>query len=242
MKKILASVMFALALLSGGAFAARQASANGYWAYNIPSNAYSAMTELSQRNNTIKSVAFAPNGGWVVVYNRSNLRYEGIPSDLQSRLIDIQESDANVEIKSVAFAPNGGWVVLVNRNGFYAGGIDQTAFNNLSQLSRGGHELKSVAFAPNGGYVIISDTNGVITHHVSTGLVNRLTQLNSEERTIKSVSFGLNDSWAVVFDYNGIYLNAAQSLADRVSTVWAANQEMTSVSFVPSGGWALVLK
>ena len=72
MKKVLAAAMFALAFLGSAAISTRDASANSYWGYNIPSNAYSAMNELSQRNNTIKSVSFMPSGGWVVLYNRNN--------------------------------------------------------------------------------------------------------------------------------------------------------------------------
>ena len=47
-------------LVTGAAVTADKASANGFWAYNVPSSAFNTMNDLSERNNTIKSVAFAP--------------------------------------------------------------------------------------------------------------------------------------------------------------------------------------
>ncbi|HEY6807090.1 MAG TPA: hypothetical protein VI306_26165 [Pyrinomonadaceae bacterium] len=60
----------------------------------------------------IKDVAFAPNGGYVILYGNSEYYAEGIPAEAASVLASLRA--ANKEINQVAFGPNGSWIIRAN--------------------------------------------------------------------------------------------------------------------------------
>ncbi|RUT02637.1 hypothetical protein DSM107010_62590 [Chroococcidiopsis cubana SAG 39.79] len=68
------------------------------------------LLEFRGAGEEIKQIAFAPNGGWVILRERNDFWYSNIPNDLINTLWKYHRSGR--EIRQISFAENSGWVVL----------------------------------------------------------------------------------------------------------------------------------
>src|SRR5262245_42867979 len=114
MKKLLAPVLFALMLLAASSMFVRSASANGFWAKSLPQDAFDTLVTLSNNGHSIKSVAVAPNGGWVIFYDRNGYQAKNIPGFAFDKIVEA--SNAGYELKAFSFAPNGAWAFTFGFN------------------------------------------------------------------------------------------------------------------------------
>lgn len=44
---------------------------NSHFARNIPDEAYQKLVEFAKQGSALKSIAFAPNGGWVILLDKN---------------------------------------------------------------------------------------------------------------------------------------------------------------------------
>jgi hypothetical protein len=86
-RNLLASLAVAVVLLTTAAAAVRSASANTFWAHNTPADAFNTLIALRDNGHTIKSVAFAPNGGWVVFYDYNGALAKNIPATAFNKIV-----------------------------------------------------------------------------------------------------------------------------------------------------------
>ena len=75
------------------------------------------MTDLNDRNEEMRDVAFSPDGGWSILYGSNGFIRKGIPADVEEALTELH--DEGSEIKQVTFAPDGSWVILFDSNGYW---------------------------------------------------------------------------------------------------------------------------
>jgi hypothetical protein len=76
----------------------------------IPPEIITALTELINKRETIRQVAFASSGGWVILYASGGFRSNNIPQGALDALQDLNLKRKN--IYNVVFAPKGGWLVV----------------------------------------------------------------------------------------------------------------------------------
>ncbi len=77
---------------------------------NIPTNAIEKLNSLISTGAKIGTMAFAPNGGWVIIKDQNGAIWDNIPSSLVERIRTLNQP--NSVISTIAFAPNGGWVIV----------------------------------------------------------------------------------------------------------------------------------
>src|SRR3989442_1322250 len=77
----------------------------GYFARNIPDEAFQRLGEFTD----LKSIAFTPGEGWVILHGTNGYYARNIPDEALQRLGQFAKAG---DLTSVAFTPGGGWVVL----------------------------------------------------------------------------------------------------------------------------------
>src|SRR5262245_29047448 len=117
---------------------------NGTLSWEIGEEAFDKLGELLKAKHRIKSVGFAPEGGWVVLYDKNGYFPKGIPEDAFNKIVELGKKGA--DLKSVVFARNGGWVILYNKNSVASKNIPPEAEKALNDLSKRGTPIKAVAF------------------------------------------------------------------------------------------------
>jgi hypothetical protein len=103
-----------------------------------------AVNEL-KKADTPRSLAFAPDGGWVVLSHR-DYREQGLPRDLSERLAEHKRK--GVGVRCVAFNRQCDWFLLDEANGCFSSKSDHPALAMLNKLREGGETLRLIAFAP----------------------------------------------------------------------------------------------
>jgi len=111
---------------------------------NIGQPAFDKLIELFKEGHKPKSIAFAPEGGWVILYDKSNYWAEGIPKKAYDKIVELAKKA--VELKSAAFARNGGWAILYNKNSVASNNIPKEAEQALKDLAKKGVQINSLTF------------------------------------------------------------------------------------------------
>jgi hypothetical protein len=205
----------------------------------LPDEAIDRINELARGGCRIKSIAFSPRGGWVVLHNKYGFWAHSFPSDTFGKLRELYKQ--RVELKWVAFTPKGGWVILFNKNQFSAHNIPDEASKNLEQLGKEKAELKSIAFAPNGGWAVVYNKNQFFTRNISEEASRKLAELAKGGTDLKSIAFTPKGGWVILHNRHQYYAKGmGQEAYDRVSEFARENAELKSISYAPDGAWAII--
>jgi hypothetical protein len=209
---------------------------------STPKSLDDAMSQAAAAKSKIKSVAFAPNGGWCLLHGDLSFTEHGIPQEAKDKLQAIARDGK--PLKSIAFADDGGWCVLFDFNGYYAKGIPQAAFEELGKLAEGeGRELKSISFTSDGGWCILFDKNGYRCRDIPEGAVEELKRRANEDWPLKCVAFAPGGGWSVLYSFNGYYNSGAatkgahQMIKDVVDD---ENAELNWIAYSANGGWSVL--
>src|SRR6185312_15281475 len=120
-------------------------------ANNIGQPAFDRIAQLSSQGHELKQVAFAPNGGWVVLYDGNGYSASNISSLASGLLTRLHEiNNQGLPIKSVSFGLNDSWAVVFNYNGIYANAA-KSLTDRVAQLWNTNTEITGVSFDPTGG-------------------------------------------------------------------------------------------
>jgi N6-adenosine-specific RNA methylase IME4 len=213
---------------------------NVYFSSNIPEEIDQNIGELLSKGHELKSIAFASNGGWSILYDRNGFFNRNIPDEAHQVMTKL--AGEGHELKSIAFASNGGWSILYDRNGFFNRNIPDEAHQMMTKLAGEGHELKSIAFASNGGWSILYDRNGFFNRNIPDEAHQVMTKLAGEGHKLKSIAFASNGGWSILYDRNGFFNRNIPDEAHQVMTKLAGEgSELRSVGFLRGGnGWAFL--
>ncbi len=99
---------------------------------HIPDDMTRKLADLAKNNDEAKWVAFAPGGGWALLYGRSGYDCHGIPDPAYEAIVALGDKDA--EIKSIVFRQEGGWLILHGRNGFEQQSLPDDVVNALGNV------------------------------------------------------------------------------------------------------------
>jgi CubicO group peptidase (beta-lactamase class C family) len=112
--------------------------------YDIGPEPFDKLGELAKAGHKLKWIGFAPEGGWLIFYDKNAYYGKGLPEDAFNKVVELAKK--NVELKSIVFARNGGWVLLYDKNNVAFNNIPKDAEKALNDLRKKGTPIKSVAF------------------------------------------------------------------------------------------------
>ncbi len=145
---------------------------NDFAADGIPAGARAALEEARRDGGTIRSMAFAPDGGWVLLLG-AGFKEEGVPDDLRRTLAEHYQK--GVAVRCVTFTSQGDWFLLDDGNECFSSNTAHPAFRKLLELRSQGRALKWLAFTP-GEY-----THGYALEHRPVRRVRAVTTYDLSE-------------------------------------------------------------
>ncbi|MEH1840570.1 MAG: hypothetical protein V7L20_17830 [Nostoc sp.] len=215
----------------------------------IPTGAATALQTLANQGITPKTIAFAPNAGWVILNGNNGWNSENIPQEATKLLSTLTLNKQNSTINTIAFTRSGEWVIIYDGNAFsWSTNFPKDVVNQLKTLNQNKSTINTVAFTPNGQWIILS--NGGNTANWSTNFpkdaVNEIKAIYKIYPYIKTIAFTPNGAW-VIFYANG-YGNTGYAYSSGISQLATstivndskAGYRLINIAFTPSNGWALL--
>ncbi len=111
---------------------------------NIGQPAFDKLVELFKDGHKPKAIAFAPEAGWLIFFDKNGYWGEGIPKPAFDKVEELAKK--GVELKSAAFARNGGWALIYNKNSVASENIPPEAEKALQDLAKKGAPIHSISF------------------------------------------------------------------------------------------------
>lgn len=194
---------------------------NGYSTNNVAKTFNAKLTDLNTDGDTILSVAFTANGGWVIIYEdakgMTGYWSEDIPADCETKLLELVKDKST--LISVSFTAENDWIILFDDYGYSSIGMQKDLVESLKKVNKDKKAMKQVSFAP------MKDNPSVFLYGVnaftySDGLpqsaIDALTEYNEKSFELLSISFGENDSWVVVSDKEIVWDGVSKKLSDKI--------------------------
>jgi transglutaminase-like putative cysteine protease len=164
--------------------------AGGLWGINPPDSLWKKEDELGKAKLEVKSIALMAQGGWAILYDKSELAQDGIPADvlgqLQAAIKDVKAAGGT--LRSLAFAPNGGWVLLFDKD-FKEHGLPRFLSQALAQRKQKGLAVRCVAFNSHGDWFLLDDANDYATNTPSHPACKKLQELRAQGETLQWITF-----------------------------------------------------
>jgi serine/threonine protein kinase/formylglycine-generating enzyme required for sulfatase activity len=199
----------------------------------------SAPVTEAQTGVDLKSVAFAPNGGWAILYNARASSFRNIPHEAFNELTQLGKEGA--QLKSFTFAPNGGWAILYNEHGYFARDIPDEAIKRLDQRAKAGNELKSITFTPKGGWAILDNKHSYYARRIPDEAYKKLGELAGQDAELKSITFTPTGGWAILYNKNEyVAKNIPDEVSKGLSELARQGAELKAMTFTPTGGWVIL--
>lgn len=175
----------------GGEGAWVVAESNGSNSFSGPTEFQASMAALSSPLNVI---AFAPNGGWVIVQGTNGFITNNVPQDLINVLRATNQRKK--AILDIDFHPKGGWVVVAE-DMTTSSGIPADADRILMEVTKNGGVSK-VAFSST-GWVIIPQTGGYYTSNIPVELSSALQETGWQGRRVHDIQLTKDgDGWVLI--------------------------------------------
>jgi transglutaminase-like putative cysteine protease len=156
------------------------------WAFAGRSSLADTLREKKVPAFEYRCVAFRPQGGWVLLYDRNGYAADGIPAAITDQLEQVRK--AGGALRSVAFAPDGGWVVLFD-NEFKAEGVPGALTDCLAEQRQKGAAVRCVTFTSRNEWFLLNDRNECLCSNPAHPASQRLEQLRAEGKPLDWVAF-----------------------------------------------------
>ncbi|MBW4597509.1 MAG: hypothetical protein KME46_32590 [Brasilonema angustatum HA4187-MV1] len=215
----------------------------------IPTEAVNALQSLDSQKINPKAIAFAPNGGWVILYGNNNYNAKNIPQKAVDTLKMLHDQDSRNVINSITFTPAGEWVIVYNNNGLYpSDNFPQVIYDQLLTLHNKKSTIQTIAFAPDGAWVIVYDKNGFTPSiNFPKEANDKLLALNKQAATIQTVintvAFSPNGGFAIIYNTTQYYLsqnNIPPNLSNAIEQYHKTPYSLVNIAFTPTNGCALL--
>ena len=114
----------------------------------VPAAMIQKLQQVADEDGTLRSVAFGPDGAWVVLYDKTGIWYDNVPQALGQVLENALKKELTV--RCVAFTTTGTWFCLTN-DGWWTSDTTHPASKMIADLVRQKHDLHWIAIEPEGG-------------------------------------------------------------------------------------------
>jgi phage terminase large subunit-like protein len=82
----------------------------GFFANNVPDDAFQEISTLSNQGHNLTCVAFTPGGGSLVLFDQNGYWASNVPNDALQEIGNL--SGQGRTLKWVAFTPANGWMII----------------------------------------------------------------------------------------------------------------------------------
>jgi WD40 repeat protein len=221
------------------------ARADNIYTTDIPKEAIDDIKNINNRGITAKSIAFTPNGGYVILYGKNGFAYStnNLPQQVLTVLTALRKQD--LTINTIAFTPNGEWIIIYKHYYAYSSkNFTQNIIDKISETRLQLFSVNNIAFAPNGAFTIVANLNVSQVYwnnKTPQNLVNKIKEI-LQTSTINSIAFTPNGGWIIIFDKgnNALWYNIPQLLSDTIKARYKEGKRLTGIAFAPSNGWVLL--
>jgi transglutaminase-like putative cysteine protease len=156
------------------------------WAFVGPASLPEVLRGGKVRSREYRCVAFRPQGGWVLLYDKNGYAEDGIPAAVSEQLERVRQAGGT--LRSVAFAPDGGWVVLFDHD-FKAEGVPAALTERLAEQRAKGVAVRCVAFTSRNDWFLLTERNECLGSNPAHPAFQRLEQLRAEGKPLTWVAF-----------------------------------------------------
>lgn len=208
---------------------------------HAPEDVHGVVQSLLQEGESITSVSFAPGGGWLVVWDSSQYRAQGLSLRIRTVLDSLVQ--ARSPIRDVVFAPWAGtdsWAII-HGDGKVAGNeLPPGAAASLDHARRTGTPVSSVAFLGMGAWFVVHP------HRVESGgpLAEPLSQeIGSALRGRVPRTLRLLEPSGYLAQYDERSWSASGlpgRAAEELERLRLGGKRVHVTSFTPEGGWLIV--
>lgn len=215
---------------------------------NIPNEAHTQIGKLI--SGGINSVAFAPNGGWVVATQDGKSFSRNIPNECYEKIQEFQK--LGQIIKHVAFPPKGGnsWIIVTDKTTF-SRNIPDEAHKQIQSFQNRGKKIRKVVFPPSArtenSWVILAEDGTFFARNIDDECYQILTNLSQSPlpgkpatRKIHHIEFTPSGGWLVIADDYHFARNIDNEAFNRMNTVRGNKERLDLVMFTPTGGWSVI--
>jgi hypothetical protein len=126
---------------------------SGYW--DVDEYDEHLKETLGSYPKRVELLAFAPGGGYYVLWEDGAQTWRGIPTSLHNRLNGRQKSLPGVEFLSIG--PSGEWFVRFLDGSWRTRDVEPECREAVQELKDGGREVLKVLFGHDGSWMILSD-------------------------------------------------------------------------------------
>jgi len=150
---------------------------HGFYTNKADLPACKKLAELQKGKSTIHCAAFAPSGGWTLLWNQNgNWTIGAIPDAAFQRMQEVAKAGST--LRSLAFGPKGAWVLLFDQTGVRFGNVPDELDKVLNNAIKQNLAVRCVCFAPNGTWICLT-SNGWWTsdpNHPASKMIAKLDQ------------------------------------------------------------------
>jgi CubicO group peptidase (beta-lactamase class C family) len=160
---------------------------NGYYTSNLGLPACQKLSELQQeRGDVFKAVAFAPSGGWSVLWNQNGYWTIGDAPDAAFKKLG-EVANSGGTLRSVAYGPNGDWVVLFDKTGVWYGGVPADLRKTLDNAIDNKLTIRCVSFTSLGTWICLTN-NGWWTNNLDHPACKMIAELDKQHKPLHWVA------------------------------------------------------
>ena len=201
-----------------------------YYVYRL---CHSELFTLEGHSDGVTSVAYSPDGRWIVSGSRDNtLKVWDTENGQEVRTL---EGHSNV-VTSVAYSPDGRWIVSGSRDGTLKVWEAESGHEMLTLEGHSDH-VESVAFSPDGRWIVSGNSDNTLkVWNVENGKeVRTLVEQSDSSRVVECVAFspdgqrivsGCRDNTVTVWDVES---------GQEVFTLKGPAGDVRSVAYSPTG-------
>ena len=175
---------------------------NDYCTSNVNLPACKKLAELQKGKIAFKCAAFAPDGGWTVLWNQNgNWTHGSIPDDAFKKMQEVVKGGGT--LRSIAFGPNGAWVLLFDKTGIRCGNIPDDLGKVFDNAIKKGLTVRCVCFTTSGTWICLTN-NGWWTSDLNHPASKMIAALDKQHQSLHWVAvapeIGPHDfkKWAAV--------------------------------------------
>jgi hypothetical protein len=220
---------------------------------------------VKQQGYSIKTIAFTPQGGFVIIYTALGQIYpiqfhfysKAIPQEAINELNTLVSQ--NYTIEDIQFTPKGGFAILFNYGfnhlRYYTSSDFPPALANdlkavINSASSKSARINRILFPPQGGVAVVTDDNGfVYSNDTPQDIAQQFNAIAQLQTNINSIAFtpqgglfaSLNSLTKPVYSYG----NIPQTFTTEVQKLRASGNiyktfPASVIAFSPSNDWVFV--
>ena len=216
--------------------AATAAQAEYFWAGGIPQPAFERVQQLMNDGHYVKKVAFAPGGGWLVLYDTNGYAGHGVPQNLSDKLNEMNLNGST--IKSVAFGPNRGWVVLYDNRGIAYYNVPQVMEADIPGMLNAANDLVDVTIPTTYSYAVVGKGGAAWHRNLETPIANAVNDINSHRLDFRGIAISPAQpkEWVVLYSEKSVAWNHPTDLFNaKIPEILNGGNEIASFSFANNG-------